>query len=115
MTIRKKLFSLSMIFFLSSAIALPSTPDLEKEQATLARLNNMINAMYPLIAEAEQAHDPHARLVFNYEALRHDLDDIQQGITQKIHRTTVVPRAVIPLQNDFVLDQTQPSGAKRDR
>ena len=64
------------------AIASPvqfAVADANGEQAALARIHHELQAIELLIAEAASQTNPDARIRFQYEWLRQDLDRIRQG------------------------------------
>ena len=76
----------------------------EDDRAILARLNQELAAMEPLIAAAERApRAPGSRLTFHYGALRNDLEKIRQGIREYIQLDTTLPRTkpILPLEGDY--------------
>ena len=53
--------------------------DVDGERAALARINHELEAIQPLISEATSQANPDARIQFQYDWLRQDLDRIHQG------------------------------------
>lgn len=76
--------------------------DTENERALLAQIIAQLNALTPLINQAQQEADPNARIVFNYKQLRSDLQMIKDGINQPITSEALEPRQVTPLSGDYV-------------
>lgn len=104
----KKIVVIVLSLFLSVAYSEPliNTPNQDIENAELVRISNILNAVYPLIDQAEMAQNKNSRVVFNYAALRNDIQLMQSGIAQKINQSVLVPHVVQPLQNDFLTNQT---------
>ncbi|GAB6040902.1 RAQPRD family integrative conjugative element protein [Endothiovibrio diazotrophicus] len=59
---------------------LPAHADWEGERAALARLQHELEALTPLIDEAEAQRDPRLREAVNYDKLRYELRLITRGI-----------------------------------
>ena len=64
--------------------------------------------MTPLINEAESQQDQYARLQFRYDWLRGDIDQIKQGIEQKLKVPRVQPRTIKPLKGDYLQLASKP-------
>ncbi len=73
----------------------------DAERAALARLAHEIDALAPLVAHAEQAANPAARVGFRYEWLRRDLSKIRAGLLEHAHAERNEPRRVDPLRGDY--------------
>ena len=71
------------------------------EQATLARIHHELQAIEPLIAEAASQANPDARIRFQYDWLRQDLDRIRQGIQAHFDAPRSEPRTFPPLRGDY--------------
>ena len=80
--------------------------DVVKENATLARINSLLNAVYPLIQQAQKQAPQNTRVSFNYSALKGDVQAIQDGIAQKINASQFVPQKVKPLQTQYLVKQS---------
>lgn len=76
--------------------------DRQTENEQLARINSVLNAVYPLIEAAQKAAPSGQRITFHYDWLTKDLQAIQAGIAQKINQTQVMPRVVQPLDTHYV-------------
>ena len=75
--------------------------DASGEQAALARIHHELQAIEPLIAEAASQANPDARIQFQYDWLRQDLDRIRQGIQAHIDAPRSEPRTFPPLRGDY--------------
>ena len=75
--------------------------DANGEQAALARIHHELQAIEPLIAEAASQANPDARIRFQYDWLRQDLDRIRQGIQAHIDAPRSEPRTFPPLRGDY--------------
>lgn len=72
------------------------------ERETLARLAYELEALEPLIEEAEAQSDPDARVEFRYDWLRRDLERVRHGIQEHIEAPRQPqPRQIDPLQGDY--------------
>ena len=75
--------------------------DADGERAALARIIHELQAIDPLIKEASSQANPDARVQFQYEWLRQDLDRIRLGIQEHIDAPRSEPRAFPPLRGDY--------------
>ncbi|MCB1863578.1 MAG: RAQPRD family integrative conjugative element protein [Gammaproteobacteria bacterium] len=71
------------------------------ERELLARIVHEIEAIEPLIRQAASQANPDARIRFQYDWLRQDLDQIQQGIQEHIDTPRAEPRSFPPLRGDY--------------
>ncbi|MBK5944838.1 RAQPRD family integrative conjugative element protein [Halorhodospira halophila] len=72
------------------------------ERDALARLAYELEALEPLIEEAEAQSDPDARVEFRYDWLRRDLERVRHGIQEHIEAPRQPqPRQIDPLQGDY--------------
>ena len=72
------------------------------ENTELARINSILNSVYPLIAKAQKEAAPSSRIKFHYNWLRKDIQKIQAGIAQKINYLPLEPLIVIPPKNSYI-------------
>ncbi len=97
------LISLSILFILLISVRIPCTyADTELEHTALARVLNVLDSLTPLINEAESQQEQHARLQFHYDWLRDDINQIKQGIEQKLKTPCIEPRIIKPLKGDYL-------------
>ena len=75
--------------------------DADGERAALARIIHELQAIDPLITEAVSQSNPDARVRFQYEWLRQDLDRIRLGIQEHIDAPRSEPRTFPPLRGDY--------------
>ena len=87
---------LSSVFLTQIAVA-----DTDAERTALARITHELDALEPLIREAESQANPDVRIRFRYDWLRQDLLRIQQGIQQHIDVPRAEPRTFPPLRGDY--------------
>jgi RAQPRD family integrative conjugative element protein len=71
------------------------------EREALARLAHEIDALAPLVDEAQAGAQPGARVRFRYDWLRQDLERIRHGLLEHAHADQAEPRAVAPLRGDY--------------
>ena len=86
------------------ATALPvqfAVADADGERAALARIDQELQAIEPLITEAASQANPDARIRFQYGWLRQDLDRIRRGIQEHIGVPRSEPRTFPPLRGDY--------------
>jgi len=75
--------------------------DTDGERTALARITHELDALAPLIREAESQANPNDRIRFRYDWLRQDLLRIRQGIQQHIDVPRAEPRTFPPLRGDY--------------
>lgn len=77
----------------------------QSENIQLARISSTLNAVYPLIDSAKNEAEVNHRTSFDYEALKRDIESIQNGISQKINLRDYQPRMVEPISAYYVNKQ----------
>ena len=75
--------------------------DADGEREMLARIAHEIEAIKPLISRSASQANPDARVRFQYDWLRQDLDQIQLGIQDHIDTPRAEPRTFPPLRGDY--------------
>jgi len=75
--------------------------DVDGERAALARITHELQAIESLITEAAPQANPDARIRFQYNWLRQDLDRIRLGIQDHIEAPRSEPRTFPPLRGDY--------------
>ena len=75
--------------------------DVDNEQAILARIHHELQTIEPLITEAASQANPDARIQFQYDWLRQDLNRIRRGIEEHIDAPRSEPRTFPPLRGDY--------------
>lgn len=85
-----------------SFIALQSVlADSDGERDALRRLVHELESLEPLIVEASRAADPDARIRFQYNWLRDDLETVRRGVEAHIDAATEQSYSVAPLRGDY--------------
>lgn len=80
---------------------------------TLVQMVNQLNALLPLITEAQKQQDKNTPTQFHFQTwtdskgiqhagLRQDILAIRQGLLDQINQAPLAPRTVQPIHNDFV-------------
>jgi RAQPRD family integrative conjugative element protein len=75
--------------------------DADGERAKLARIIHELQVIEPLIKESASQANPDARIRFQYDWLRQDLDRIRLGIQAHIDTPRTEPRTFPPLRGDY--------------
>jgi RAQPRD family integrative conjugative element protein len=75
--------------------------DADVERDALTRLVHELESLEPLIVEASRAADPDARIRFQYDWLRDDLETVRRGIEAHIDAQAAEPHPVAPLRGDY--------------
>ncbi len=93
---------LLVLGLLSTALPVQfANADADGEREVLARIAHEIEAVQPLIRQAASQANPDARVRFQYDWLRQDLDQIQHGIREHIDAPLAEPRTFSPLRGDY--------------
>ena len=101
---------LTLILIVTSITLHANNPNLNE---TLVRIINQINAIMPLLDEAQTELNPNSRIQLNIESfnddeghhhagVREDLLMIRNGLIDYINQPVIAPRKIKPLNNDFV-------------
>ena len=75
--------------------------DADAEREALARITHELNALEPLIKQAEANADQDSRVRFRYDWLRQDLKKIRDGIQSHIDAPRAQPRSFPPLRGEY--------------
>ena len=75
--------------------------DTDGEREMLARIDHELQAISPLIDQAVSQANPDARIRFQYDWLRQDLNQIRLGIQDHIDTPRSEPRTFPPLRGDY--------------
>ncbi len=75
--------------------------DPEGEREVLARLIHELDALAPLIADAEGQADSDANIRFEYAWFKDDLARMKLGLREHITATRNQPRSFPPLKGDY--------------
>lgn len=78
-----------------------SFADADAERDALAKIIHELNALEPLIKQAEANADQDARVRFRYDWLRQDLKQIKDGVQSHIDAPRAQPRSFPPLRGDY--------------
>lgn len=97
-----KLTAVIFIIIFTMLNTIVSIANTEQENIDLARISNILNAVYPLIKDAKKQAVTHSRVMFRYDWLTTDIQSIQAGIAQKINRTDIEPRVIVPLKTQYI-------------
>ena len=89
------------------AVVVPAYADTSLENADLALVVQQLQAVYPLIAEAQRQADSNARTQFHYDWLREDLNTVIAGINQKLQPLSVEPRSIKPIKGDYLTTRSK--------
>jgi RAQPRD family integrative conjugative element protein len=79
--------------------ALQADPDAERE--ALANILHELSVVESLIGKAEAGADGDARVRFQYQWLRQDLDQVKAGIQSHLNAPRTQPRPFPPLRGDY--------------
>lgn len=87
---------------LATAVPVPfAAANADGERAALARIDHEFQSIEPLITEASSQASPDARIRFQYDWLRQDLDRIRRGVQAHIDAPRSEPRTFPPLRGDY--------------
>lgn len=88
-----------LIVGLALAPALYADADAERE--ALTRIVHELRAVESLITQAQSQADNDARVRFQYDWLRHDVNLMKDGIQAHIDSPRAQPRSFPPLRGDY--------------
>lgn len=91
----------STFLILGLCVAPAAFADADAEREALAKIAHELEALEPLIREAESQANPDARIRLRYDWLRQDLLRVQQGIQEHIDVPRAEPRTFPPLRGDY--------------
>ncbi len=75
--------------------------DADGERSVLARIAHELQVIKPLIDQAAAQANPDARIRFQYDWLRKDLNLIRLGVQEHINAPRSEPRSFPPLRGDY--------------
>lgn len=91
-----------ILVLLGTVLPVPfAAADADAERELLARIAHELEAIEPLITEAETHSNPDARICFQYDWLRQDVERIRLGIQEHIDAPRAEPRIFPPLRGDY--------------
>lgn len=98
------------IIILFTPIVANATKTLERSY--LLQIINQLEAIKPLILAAKKEQLPNLRLQFHYTAyyddgkkhngLLEDINEIEQGIKEKLSQSSMEPHRFIPIKGDYI-------------
>lgn len=97
----QKIYSLAIGLLSATILVHTAIADADGERETLARISHELQAISPLIGQAESQANPDARIHFQYDWLQQDLDQIRKGIQGHIDTPRSEPRTFPPLHGDY--------------
>ena len=97
----KRHFWPSTLIILGLSVTPAVFADADAEREALARIIHELNALEPLIKQAEANADEDVRIRFRYDWLRQDLKQIKDGIQSHIDSPRAQPRSFPPLRGDY--------------
>tara|TARA_A100000171_G_C2120302_1_gene140400 strand:- start:838 stop:1140 length:303 start_codon:yes stop_codon:yes gene_type:complete len=87
---------LALAFIVPGALA-----DADAERAMLVRVLHELAILEPLVSASEAEADPDARIRFQYDWLRQDLERVRDGIQAHLDAPRNEPRPLPPLRGDY--------------
>ena len=78
-----------------------ASADRDAERRALSQLVHELNALQPIIDNAQNNSNQDARIRFHYDGLRIDLNRIRSGIHDHLVQPRQQPRSVPPLKGDY--------------
>lgn len=73
----------------------------DDENATLVRLIHELDALAPLVSEAENKALTDSRVRLNYGWLRRDIELVKSGIEWHLNTPSTEPRSFEPIKGDY--------------
>ena len=97
----RSIYSLAIGILGALILAQSAIADSDGEREVLARISHELQAIRPLIDQAASQSNPDARIRFQFDWLRQDLDQINRGIQEHIDTPRSEPRTFPPLRGDY--------------
>ena len=97
----RSIYSLAIGILGALILAQSAIADSDGEREVLARISHELQAIRPLINQAASQANPDARIHFQYDWLRQDLDQIRRGIQDHIDKPRSELRTFPPLRGDY--------------
>lgn len=97
----KRHFWPSTLIILGLSVTPAVFADADAEREALAKIIHELNALEPLIKQAEANAEEDVRIRFRYDWLRLDLKQIKDGIQAHIDSPRAQPRSFPPLRGDY--------------
>jgi RAQPRD family integrative conjugative element protein len=97
----RSIYSLAIGILGALILAQSAIADSDGEREVLARISHELQAIRPLIDQAASQSNPGARIRFQFDWLRQDLDQIRRGIQEHIETPRSEPRTFPPLRGDY--------------
>jgi RAQPRD family integrative conjugative element protein len=97
----KRQFWPSTFLIIGLSVTSAALADADAEREALAKIIHELNALEPLIKQAEANAVEDARIRFRYDWLRQDLKQIKDGIQSHINSPRAQPRSFPPLRGDY--------------
>ncbi|HFD11714.1 MAG TPA: conjugal transfer protein [Crenotrichaceae bacterium] len=94
---RRRFLAFNCLWLLSQTML----ADQIAEHQLLAQLVHELDALQPLIDGAQDNSDQDARVHFNYDWLRTDVERIRTGIHNHLTQPRPQPRHIAPLKGDY--------------
>ena len=88
------------LFILLCSLQADASAELENEK--LVEVSLALDHVISLLKEAKAYQNKQSAIQFRYEQAVADVDKIQQGINEKFHPLLIEPRAVEPIDGDYV-------------
>jgi len=79
----------------------PLSADEDGEKAALARIAHELDALLPIVQQAETQANKDQRVQFEYNWLRQDIARLRAGIVEYINTPRIEPRSYEPLSGDY--------------
>ena len=97
----KRLPILLLIFISLCSSVFADSADSDNERARLAGIAKELALVERLTYESEAKAESSARVKFNYDALRRDINLMRAGIEEHVQAPRTEPRKVEPLVGDY--------------
>jgi len=95
---RKKIALISLLLMTAATNV---NADIDAEKAKLAMIIHELEAITPLIEDAETLADKSDRIQFQYEWLLRDISNIKSAIQEHIDTPRIQPRNFPPIDNKY--------------
>lgn len=94
---RQRLF----LILIAAGLSVPAYSITDQERTILHRLYTELDAVTKIIDETQHAANPNHRRQVDYQVLREDLEEVQQGILDAVNAERREPRSLPPLEGQY--------------
>ena len=92
---------IAVVGFLTTIYLFPAYAVTDEERSALQRLHSELIGIQEIINEAEQNSNDKGRYLVDYDQLKGDMGQVQQGIEDILNSRRLEPRLLPPIEGDY--------------